>query len=253
LVPTIDCLNTPGENLVHAIILAGGRGTRLKPYTVCFPKPLVPIGNQPILEVVIRQLAHYGFDRITISTGHLAELIEAYFGDGRKWGVRIEYVREERPLNTAGALKLIGNMDENVLVMNGDVLTTLNYREFMEHHISKGVKASVATKIRQAPIDFGVVEADETCMLANYIEKPVYTFAVSMGVYALHRTCCDLIAHGEAIGMPDLLLRLKNNGNPVYCHRSDCYWLDIGRIDDYEKALEEFDANLNGFLPQGLS
>lgn len=238
---------------MQAIILAGGRGTRLKPYTMCFPKPLVPIGNHPILEIVIRQLVYYGFERVTISTGHLAELIEAYFGDGRKWGVRIEYVREERPLNTAGALKLIENTEEHVLVMNGDVLTTLNYREFMDRHLAKGVQASVATKVRQAPIDFGVVEAGSDEMLERYVEKPVYTFSVSMGVYVLHRSCRDLIADGEAIGMPDLLLRLKDNGRPVYCHRSDCYWLDIGRIDDYEKALEEFDANRSEFLPQGMA
>lgn len=233
---------------MHAVILAGGKGTRLKPYTISFPKPLVPIGDYPILEVIIRQLASFGFKRMTISTGHLAELIEAYFGNGRRWGVDIEYVREHTPLNTAGALKLVDRCDDNFLVMNGDVLTTLDYGKLFALHVEKGVRATIASKFRESKIDFGVLKIDDSGFLDEYIEKPVYNFSVSMGVYVLSKKAIDLIGAGEAIGMPDLLLRIKKAGEKVYCHKSDCYWLDIGRVDDYEKAQEEFEANKHLFL-----
>jgi len=233
---------------MQAVILAGGRGTRLKPYTISFPKPLVPIGDYPILEIIIRQLAGAGFKRVTISTGHLAELIEAYFGDGSRWGVDIEYVREYVPLNTAGALKLLKDCEDNFLVMNGDVLTTLDYGALVALHAEKGVKATIAVKARESKIDFGVLKIDESGFLSEYIEKPVYNFSVSMGVYVLSKAAIGYINEGEPLGMPDLLLRLKQAGDKVYCHRSDCYWLDIGRLDDYEKAQEEFETNKHIFL-----
>ena len=235
---------------MQAVILAGGKGTRLKPYTISFPKPLVPIGDYPILEVIIRQLATAGFKRVTISTGHLAELIEAYFGNGGRWGVDIEYVREYMPLNTAGALKLVERCDDNFLVMNGDVFTTLEYGALFALHVEKGVKATIATKARESKIDFGVLKIDEQGFLSEYIEKPVYAFSVSMGVYVLSQAAVGMINDGESLGMPDLLLRIKEAGERVYCHRSDCYWLDIGRLDDYEKAQEEFEAKKHLFLKE---
>lgn len=228
---------------MQAVILAGGKGTRLKPYTTCFPKPLVPIGDQPILEIIIRQLAACGVKRVTISTGHLAELIEAYFGDGRRWNLPIEYVREDMPLNTAGALKLLKNCDEDFLVMNGDVLTNEDFRALYNRHKDMKVAATVATRVRETKIDFGVVETDAAGMLSGYKEKPVYRFPVSMGVYVLNRQCQDLIGEGESLGMPDLLLRLVQAGKKVFCFESDAYWLDIGRVDDYEQAQEEFLTN----------
>lgn len=237
---------------MQAVILAGGKGTRLKPYTISFPKPLVPIGDHPILEIIIRQLVRYGFDRVTICTGHLAELIEAYFGDGSRWGVQIEYVRELVPLNTAGALKLVQDCEEDFLVMNGDILTTLDYARLFADHKAKGVKATVASKVRESLIDFGVLRYGEDGLLSDYIEKPVYTFSVSMGVYVLSRSCQEIIAEGESLGMPDLLLRIKQGGDQVYCHSSDCYWLDIGRVDDYERAQDEFEARRGEFLGDAI-
>jgi len=233
---------------MQAVILAGGKGTRLKPYTISFPKPLVPIGGYPILEIVIRQLAKAGFKRVIISTGHLAELIETYFGNGERWGVTIDYVREHKPLNTAGALKLLDVCDDNFLVMNGDILTTLDYRKLFELHVEKGFNATVSTITRQSKIDFGILKFGEDGLLKDYIEKPIYEFSVGMGIYVISKDCRELILEGEALGMPDLLLRITKTGGRVHCHQCDCYWLDIGRMDDYERAQEEFESNKHLFI-----
>jgi NDP-sugar pyrophosphorylase family protein len=234
---------------MQAVILAGGRGTRLRPYTMSFPKPLVPIGEYPILEVVVRQLRGYGFDKVTMLTGHLAELIQAYFGHGERWGIEIEYVREQQPLNTAGALKLVTDPAEHVLVMNGDILTTMNYRALYERHLEKGAQATVATIRREHKVDFGVIEYDADGFLSGYREKPVLDYTVSMGVYVLSRECQALIGDGESLGMPDLLLRVLDRGGRVYCAQEPCYWLDIGRVDDYEEAQREFERDPQRFLP----
>ncbi len=207
----------------------------------------MPVGEYPILEIVIRQLARHGFSDITISTGHLAELIEAYFGDGARWGVEIGYVREDKPLNTAGALQLLDDRSEHFLVMNGDVLTTLDYRAFLEEHVRRGAMASVATVEREAVIDFGVVEVAPDESLEGWREKPRFTYDVSMGVYAISEQARQLIAEGEALGMPDLLLRVKDAGL-VYRHRSACEWLDIGRVDDYQRAQEIFEESARLYL-----
>jgi NDP-sugar pyrophosphorylase family protein len=233
---------------MHAIILAGGKGTRLRPFTVSLPKPLVPVGDYAIIEIVIRQLAQGGFDHITVSTGHLAELIEAYCGDGTRWGVRIDYVREHTPLSTAGALRLLDAWTEDALVMNGDILTTIDFCALVTEHVRRGVAATVATTMRTSRVDFGVMDIAEDGMLAGWTEKPSYELAVSMGVYVLAPRCRDFIGEGEALGMPDLLLRLKDAGERVYCHRTDAYWLDIGRVEDYETAQTEFESRRDVFL-----
>lgn len=165
----------------QVIILAGGKGTRLKPYTTTFPKPLVPVGDYPILEVIVRQLSHFGFTDIKISTGHLAALIEAYFGGGERWGVKIEYLREDVPLNTAGALKLLRNSDDHFLVINGDVLSNLNYRELFDAHVNKGAKATIAVTTREPTIDFGVIQKNDEGFLEDYLEKPVLPLSCQHG------------------------------------------------------------------------
>ena len=168
---------------MRAFILAGGKGTRLRPYTMSFPKPLMPIGDYPILEIVIRQLARQGFDRVTISTGHLAELIGAYFGDGARWDITIDYLREDKPLSTAGPLGLLEEFDEPLLVMNGDVLTTMDYAMLVAEHEGHGAEATVAVTQRTVRVDFGVVQFGEDDLLSEWIEKPQLPYWVSTGVY----------------------------------------------------------------------
>lgn len=233
---------------MQAVILAGGKGTRLKPYTVSLPKPLVPVGDYPIAEILVRQLRHYGFGEIVISTGHLAELVEAYFGNGRRWGLRIRYVREDKPLNTAGALKLIRGLDENFLVVNGDILTTLNFKSLMDYHRQRKALATIGACRRQAQIDFGIIQMDGESRFSDYIEKPSYPYSVSMGVNVFNRRIQKLIEPGEAIGIPDLVKRAHGAGEAVHCYLHRGEWLDIGRVDDYQKAQDIFENNGKKFL-----
>lgn len=235
----------------RAVILAGGKGTRLAPYTTVFPKPLMPLGDTPILEIVLRQLATRGFERATLAVGHLAELMEAFFGDGSKFGIAVDYSREEQPLGTAGPLSLISGLSEPFLVMNGDVLTTLDYGAFLAEHAASGAAASVATKKRSTRIDFGIVETDTAGDITGYIEKPEHEYRVSMGVYAFSPEALSHIEHGERLDFPDLILRLLAAGKRVRSVAFEGYWLDIGRHDDFARAQEEFAAKRDEFLPQG--
>lgn len=233
---------------MRAFILAGGKGTRLQPYTMSFPKPLMPIGDYPILEIVIRQLARQGFDRVTISTGHLAELIGAYFGDGARWDIAIDYLREDKPLSTAGPLGLLEEFDEPLLVMNGDILTTMDYAMLVEEHEGHGAEATVAVTQRTVPVDFGVVQFGEDDLLSEWIEKPRLPYWVSTGVYVTSPAARALVDAGEPLGMPDLLLRVKASGGSVFCACSEAFWLDIGRVEDYQQAQDEFESRRAEFL-----
>lgn len=238
----------------RAVILAGGLGTRLRPYTTVLPKPLMPIGDRPILDIVIRQLARAKFERVTIATGYLAELIEAFFGNGTRHGIPIDYFREDEPLGTVGALSLIGGFDEPFLVMNGDVLTDLDYRALLDGHCEGGQAATIAAHRRAVQISLGVMhfaDPDDAAHVTGYSEKPRFDFEASMGVYCFAPRAIDLIAPGERLDFPDLVLRLIAAGELVKAWRSDCYWLDIGRPDDYEQAQDEFESRRRQFLPEG--
>lgn len=237
----------------RAVILAGGLGTRLRPYTTILPKPLMPVGDRPILDIVIRQLARAEFDRVTIATGYLAELIEAFFGDGSRHGIPIDYFREHEPLGTVGALSLIDGLDEDFLVMNGDVLTDLDYGLLLDGHRAGSQAATIAAIRREVQISLGVMHfADEhdTGRVTGYSEKPTFDFEVSMGVYCFAPRAIELIEPGERLDFPDLVLRLIAAGEPVKAWRSDDYWLDIGRPDDYEQAQDEFESRRRQFLPE---
>jgi NDP-mannose synthase len=228
---------------IRVIILAGGKGTRLKPYTTVFPKPLMPIGDMPILEVVLRQLKSFGFRKITLSVNHLADLIQAFFGDGKKLDLDITYCMEDKPLGTAGSISLVENLTEHFLVMNGDLLTTLDYGEMMRSHIESKATATIGVFPREVKIDFGVLELGNKGELIQYKEKPKFEFLVSMGVNSFHKSVLDFIPKGQYLDIPTLMMNLKNAGIEVLTHRSQCQWLDIGRPDDYEQALAIFEEN----------
>jgi NDP-sugar pyrophosphorylase family protein len=236
----------------RAVILAGGKGTRLRPYTTVLPKPLMPVGDRPILDIVIRQLRHRGFGRVTISTGYLAELIEAFFGDGSRHGVPVDYVREDEPLGTAGALALVDGLTEDFLVMNGDVLTDLDYEAVLAVHRESDAIATIATHARRVQIELGVLQFDaDSTKLTDYYEKPVIDYEASMGVYCFSPRVLEFIEPGRRLDFPDLVLRLIAAGETVRAHRSEDFWLDIGRHDDYEQAQEEFERLRDRIVPDG--
>jgi NDP-sugar pyrophosphorylase family protein len=232
----------------RAVILAGGQGARLKPYTVVLPKPLMPIGEFPILEVIVRQLAKNGFDHVTMAVNHQAELIKAFFNSASKWDLKIDFSKEHKPLSTIGPLRLIPDLPEDFLVMNGDILTDLNFAEFFDFHVQNKNMFTVSSKIREQNIDYGVLESDGEGRLSDFKEKPKHRYEVSMGVYAANRGVLDLIPEDHGYGVNDLLLDLIAARLPVQARRYDGYWLDIGRPDDYAQAIEEFDQMRARFL-----
>ena len=237
---------------MKAIVLAGGKGTRLRPFTHVFPKPLMPLGDaepMPILEVVLRQLGRHEFRDVTIITGYLTELIEAFCGNGRRFGTRIDYRREVAPLGTAGGLNLVERPGEPVLVLNGDILTTLDFGAMYAFHRARKASATIASYPREVMIDFGVLEfGDDPHVLTGYREKPEFSFDVSMGVYILDPVAWDYLTPGDPLPMPDLLEGMRGDGRPIHCYRQDCYWLDIGRHDDYATANEIFVNRRTEFL-----
>ena len=233
----------------RAVILAGGKGTRLAPYTVVLPKPLMPVDDVAILEIVLRQLRYFGVQRATIAVGYLAELLMAYLQDGEKWGIAIDYSREDRPLGTAGPLKLIRGLNETFLVMNGDLLTSLDYRELVAFHREKNAVATIGIFSRLIPIDLGIVEIDHEQRLWNYIEKPTLTHNVSMGVYVFEPQVLDYIPQNERLDFPDLIHLLLKAQQPVYGYAHKGYWLDLGRKEDYEQAVNDFQRMRSTFLP----
>jgi NDP-mannose synthase len=233
---------------MQAIILAGGKGTRLKPFTNVIPKPLVPIGDIPILEVILRQLHHYGITKVVIAVNHLARLIEAFFGNGSSFGLDITYSLEEHELGTASPISLIEHLEEDFFVMNGDLLTTINYSDLFDYHKKHRAIATIATFRKEIKIDLGVLETKNNEFI-NYIEKPTYYFTVSMGIYVLNSKILNYIPKNEKFDMPDLLLALHKAKENIKCYSGEYDWLDIGRIDDYEKAVDLFISRRELYLP----
>lgn len=234
---------------MEAIVLAGGKGRRLLPYTTVLPKPLMPIGDYPILEVILRQLKRAGFQKVTISTGYLHELIHAYIDSNKTLGLNISYVHEETPLGTIGPLRLMKELDDAFLVMNGDILTDLDYKALIEAHKKKNAIATIATYQRDANIDFGVLDRDETNLIIAFREKPTYHFNVSMGVYVFSKKILDYVPENKPFGFDQLMYALTDAQAPVFSYPHEGYWLDIGRPDDYARSIEEFERYRDKFLP----
>ena len=232
----------------RAIILAGGKGTRLLPYTVVLPKPLMPIGEFPILEVIVRQLVRQGFDHVTMAVNHQAELIRAFFQDGARWGVKIDYSLEDKPLSTMAPLRLIRDLPENFMVMNGDILSDLNYSDLFEIHVANNNIFTISACRREQKVDYGVLEMDASNHLSGFREKPSAEYLVSMGVYMASRRIMGFIPEGKSYGFDNLMLDLLAAGKPAAVRKFDGYWLDIGRPDDYVQAIEEFEQMKQRFL-----
>ena len=239
------------EYVPPVVILAGGKGTRLRPYTTVLPKPLMPIGDMPILEIVLRQLSTAGFRDITLSVGYLASLLEAYFGDGGRWGLHLSYSREQEPLGTAAPLRLLPDPTGTLMVMNGDLLTDLDYVDLAGFHRHKGAVLTIGLVRKRVLIDLGVVDADERDAVIGYTEKPTLEYEVSMGIYMMEPEALGYLPAEGAFDLPDLVKALVADQRAVAAYRFGGQWLDIGRPDDCAQAIEVFEDQRAAFLPHG--
>jgi len=234
---------------MRAVILAGGKGTRLKPYTYSLPKPLMPIGGEmPILEIILKQLKKNGFDHITMAVNYMAKIIKAFFGDGSDWGLKIDYSLEKKPLSTIGPLTVIDDLPHNFLVMNGDILSDINYRKFFDWHMEEENEVTVATFKRISKIDFGVLKYKENQEIHEFIEKPEYLFDVSMGIYAIKRSVIESLPKNKMYGFDELMIDGIKKGLQIRAYPHDSYWLDIGRDDDYKVANRDYIEKKDKFL-----
>jgi len=231
---------------VVVVIMAGGRGSRLAPYTTVLPKPLMPLGDRPIIDVLIRQVVAAGARAVSVSVGHLGGIIESWVGR-EHYGVPVSFLYEDEPLGTAGALRG-AEVDDTFLAMNGDVLTTFSFADLVAGHRASGALATVAVTERTTQVEYGVVHADESGRLVGLEEKPTLRYTVSMGIYAFAPEVRELIAPGEAIDFPDLLWRAVEAGRPVATHPFEGYWRDIGNPADYERAIADFAEDPGRFI-----
>lgn len=236
---------------MKAIILAGGKGARLAPYTKILPKPLMPIGDMPILEVLLRQMKSAGIDDVVITVGHLAGLLRAFFQDGSNLGLKITYSYEDVPLGTAGPLSLVVGLDQTFLVSNGDVLTTLKLNDLLQFHSEQKAAVTIAIHCRKVDIDFGVVQCDGNHQIIGYVEKPSIDYMVSMGIYVFEPRVLSYIPYCQYLNFPDLVKNLISAGEKVVGYPFKGYWQDLGRPDDYERATLDFDAMRTQFLSEG--
>jgi Nucleoside-diphosphate-sugar pyrophosphorylase involved in lipopolysaccharide biosynthesis/translation initiation factor 2B, gamma/epsilon subunits (eIF-2Bgamma/eIF-2Bepsilon) len=233
----------------RAVVLAGGKGSRLRPYTVVLPKPLMPIGEYPILEVIVRQLVYFGFDRITLAVNHQADIVKAFFQDGSKWGASIDYSFETMPLSTIAPLKLIADLPENFLLLNGDVLTDLDLDAFYTKHVGQRRLFTISASRREHTIDYGVLDIDSAGRLSGFREKPSHEYLVSMGIYGVNKRILDLVPGDRKYGFDDLMTGMLAAGLPVDVEPYSGEWLDIGRPDDYIRAIETFEQKKDRLLP----
>ena len=238
----MNCENTP------VVILAGGRGTRLLPYTTSLPKPLMPVGPYPILEILLRQLAQQGFREITLAVGHLAGLIQAYFKDGGDWDLDITYSYETTPLGTAGPIAKMPLTSQSMLVLNGDLLTTVDFASIVRFHHEKKAAATIGTKRRTEKVDFGVIESAADGQIVEFREKPSMDYLVSMGIYVFSPDVRDFIPRNQRFDFPELLHLLLASKRSVLSYETDAYWMDIGRPDDYQQANDDFPSMESQFL-----
>lgn len=235
---------------MKAVILAGGKGTRLAPYTYVLPKPLMPVGDRAILEVLLKQICRAGIHDVTITVGHLASLLQAYFKDGQQYGITINYVTEDHPLGTAGSLAFVDGLEDSFLVCNGDVLTLLDLPKFIQFHNTHGGACTIAMHKYIQKINLGVIEQnDGDYTVSGYIEKPTLDYNVSMGLYMFEPCVLKYIPRGQYYDFPDLVHALLDDGQKVVGYPFTGYWRDLGNPDDYSQACIDFEAMREQFLP----
>ena len=230
---------------MQAVVMAGGKGSRLYPYSALLPKPLMPLGEMPILEILIRQLKNAGVDNVVVAVNHLRHLIEAFFGDGSKYGVKITYSIEDKPLGTAGPLGLlIDSLEDDFIVTNGDLLTDMNISLLIDEHFNLKADATVGSYMRKIKSEFGILQIDEDKRMVGYSEKPTTCHLVSMGIYALKKSAiADHLTPGEHLDIPTLMQSMVKASKVVRCHSQECLWLDIGRPEDFAHAQALFENN----------
>jgi NDP-sugar pyrophosphorylase family protein len=246
----VDLLNARARQSAKAVVLAGGRGTRLSPYTSVLPKPLMPIGERPILELVLGQLAASGINDVTLCVGYLSHLIRAVIGN-TKIETRVSYVEEKEALGTAGPLRLVPGLDSTFITMNGDVLTSLDFNNLISTHRERGNLVTIATHERLIKVDYGVLRLGRNGnrdRVVAYVEKPEMTSAVSMGIYVLEPEALRYIPEEGYFDFPDLVQALLAARQPVGAYPYDGLWFDIGRRDDYDRAVEAWLALESGGL-----
>ncbi len=235
---------------MKAIVLAGGKGRRLAPYTRIFPKPLMPIGDKPILEIMLWQMKHAGINEVVLTVGHLADLLRLFFQDGERLGMKITYSYETSPLGTSGPLANVEGLEDTFLVTNGDVLTDLDLKDLIKFHRAQNAVMTIATHKRKVNIDLGVVQLDKDGQVVGYEEKPSFNYTVSMGIYILEPHVLSYIPKNEHLDFPDLVLRLLAANEKVVGYIFDGYWEDLGNPDDYERANADFEKMRSQFLPE---
>ena len=228
---------------MKAVIQAGGLGTRLRPYTLVLPKPMMPIGGKPVIEVLLKWLRKSGVLDAYITTGYLGHLIQVLCGDGAQWGLNIEYSQEPEPLGTVGALNLLNDkLDQTFLVLNGDLITDLDLHAFRAFHRDHGGKLTVAVTSKVVNVDLGVLDTDQS-RVTGFHEKPSLRYTVSMGVYCMEPDIIEYIPKGIPFGFDDLMHAMLANDDPVEVFRHDGMWMDIGRPEDFQMAQSEFELN----------
>ncbi len=238
---------------MHVFILAGGLGTRLRPFSYTIPKPLLPIGDRPIIDILLTQLKRCGFTSATISLGYMAPLFRAFVGDGMQWGIQVDFVSEDEPLGTAGALRMAPKLPKNFLVVNGDTLTDLDFGDVLQSHIKSAAIATIFCASINEHVDYGVVRFDKRGFLKTYDEKPTHRYHVSTGIYALSKDILRFDSGKGRLDMPDLFLTAMESGEKIYCHRdASAYWRDIGRFDHLEEASRDFDSMKGKFLREDV-
>jgi len=236
---------------MKAVIQAGGKGTRLKPYTLILPKPLMPVGELPVIELLLKWLRRNGISEVIITTGYLGHLIKSLCGNGENWDMQITYSEENEPLGTVGALSLVRDyLDDTFLVLNGDLITDMNLRSFIHFHNSHHAMLTVGTTDKQVHVDMGVIESCDQQQIQDFREKPTLSYQVNMGIYCMEPEILELIPSGVPFGFDDLMYQMLDNGQPAHVYHHTGQWLDIGRPEDFTRAQDM--ANGDDFPMRGV-